>query len=291
MGGSRKLPTQSAHAGDSSKQERGSGQRFSGPLQQADCSPDAFCRSLGRSLADRVEPMGKNGGSQAAAPAATESAMPPPSSLTVAQPAQSSKTEGLETEVGRLNAENELLKKRLYDSQDEVRARGFRSHPCSGPGPSPNPAPLGTPLCGVERRVSWLRRKSERRLTAAPPPHFQVNRLKGMIENQDKKSFKSDSDSQSTGNSTKKSQSRWDAPLFRWTATVCTLCSPTKSFTNSFSPFFCLRLAHTHTQKQAPPCPSSARKHDGMPSGLLRSPLPVHQDVRGWGPSFAGAAA
>jgi len=92
----------------------------------------SFAAVWGRSLADRIDPMGKqSGGSQAAAPAVTESAMPPPSSLTVAQPAQSSKTEGLETEVGRLNAENELLKKRLYDSQDEVSARGFRSRPSS----------------------------------------------------------------------------------------------------------------------------------------------------------------
>ena len=43
--------------------------------------------------------------------------MPPPN----APVAIGCSKEGLETEVGRLNAENELLKKRLYDSQDEVK--------------------------------------------------------------------------------------------------------------------------------------------------------------------------
>jgi hypothetical protein len=38
--------------------------------------------------------------------------------------------EGLETEVSRLNAENDMLKKRLYDSQDEV---GDLHQPCVVP--------------------------------------------------------------------------------------------------------------------------------------------------------------
>ena len=199
----------------------------------------SFAAVWGRPLADRIDPMGKQsgGGSQAAAPAVTESAMPPPSSLTVAQPAQSSKTEGLETEVGRLNAENELLKKRLYDSQDEVSARGFRSRPSSAL------TPLGSHLRMACLLAAWKAEllgceKNEHRLTSAPPPHFQVNRLKGMIESQDKKSFKSDSDSQSTGNSAKKSQSRLDSPPSRSAPQPASCAAQPFAMPISFSQFF-----------------------------------------------------
>jgi hypothetical protein len=87
--------------------------------------------------------------------------------------------------------------------------------------------------------------KNEHRLTSAPPPHFQVNRLKGMIESQDKKSFKSDSDSHSTGNSAKKSQSRWDSPPSRSAPQPASCAAQPFAIPISFSSLFCHRLART----------------------------------------------